>query len=201
MSDESKKVKPYDAEAEAVVQKVADEKEKIWARDDARRVEAEQAQMDEGEEPEVDLSTLEMATIDDFDLSDLKEEYVEFAYPDFRRVIRDQFKWDSDYFPTKYLTPKKIKIRRLTIRDQEGVAAKVSAVLKRKGFRQAKKGDYDETAFMLERSVEPHAESTYYKSMLIVQFLWFAQQLMKAQGFGKETFENLRSELTSETQG
>jgi hypothetical protein len=189
-----KKVKPLDADS--IAQKVQEEKEQIWARE-AETVGIEEPKV--VEEEGVDVSDLEMATLEDFDLSDLKEELVEFRYPDFRQVIRKRFQWNSDYFPDEFLTNKKIKIRRLTIRDQEGVAQKVSAILKRKGFRQARKGDYDETAFMLEKAVEPHAEYAYYRGMLIVQFLWFAQKLMDAQGFGRETFENLREELMTQT--
>lgn len=147
----------------------------------------------------VDMDSMEMATPEDFDFSDLLEEEREYVWPDIAKIVRENFKWDVEFFPKRYLTNKKIKIRRLTMLDQEGVnkrLRKALIIMQRRGERP-EQGDFDNTAYMMEKAIIPHMDALIYKKMPTVPFLYLSSCFTDAQGFHRDTFNAYRGERTN----
>lgn len=142
---------------------------------------------------------VEEATVNDFILSDILEEEVSERLPNFKLVIRDRIKWDSDDIPDEYLTKKVVTFRRLTIREQEDITSRVARMTKKDQQRMGARGaDYTETAIMISKAVRPAMKLDQIKELPIVVFLWLSFHLLKAQGIGNESFEELKNGLMNQ---
>jgi hypothetical protein len=147
-----------------------------------------------------DLSGYSYVTVEDLDVSDLLDEIVEYRYPDFRQVIRDNFEWTTKHFPDKYLTDKKVGFRRLSSYDQNKLNQTIARVNRTKGgFRNITQGDMNELAIALEKCFvldpdndEEKLPAKEFMKMPSLQLMWFSRTATLAQGFTAEMGDNLK---------